>query len=160
MPSLLPHDLCNQWNASPVLGTSHVGPGSPISIRVSRESYGLLSSHCRANRPHLDLCSETNVPLQGRQGSRGCSQDSPGESGLVEWKQRTLLSSRVSTGISWSPLSALKGVKPPVEFGERTPDCFPVHAGKEGPHLAMTGASRGFYRAAAPAGSRRETFHS
>ena len=62
----------------------------------------------------------------------------------------TPLSSRVATGISWSPLSGLKGVKPPVEFGERTRDCSPGHAGKEGHHLAMKGASRGFSRAAAP----------
>ena len=37
--------------------------------------------------------------------------------------------------------SGLNGVKPPVEFGERTRDCSLGHAGKEGPHLAMTGAS-------------------
>ena len=28
-----------------------------------------------------------------------------------------------------------------MEFGERTQDCSPGHAGKEDPHLAMTGAS-------------------
>src|SRR5574342_858697 len=38
------------------------------SIRVVKESWGLLSSDCRANRPHLGLCPEANVPLQGRQG--------------------------------------------------------------------------------------------
>ena len=65
-------------------------------------------------------------------------------------KQRTRLSSRVATHISWSPLSGLKGVNPPLQFGERTRDCSPGHAGKEGPHLEMTGASRGFSRAAAP----------
>ena len=53
-------------------------------------------------------------------------------------------------GISWSPLCVLKVVKPPVEFGERTRDWTPGHAGKEGPHLEMTVASRGFSRAAAP----------
>ena len=37
-----------------------------------------------------------------------------------------------------------------MEFGERTRDCSPGHSGKEGPHLAMTGASGGFSRAAAP----------
>ena len=31
-----------------------------------------------------------------------------------------------------------------VEFGESTRDCSPGHAGKEGPHLAMSGESRGF----------------
>ena len=41
------------------------------------------------------------------------------------------------------PKSGLNGVKPPVEFGQRTRDCSLGHAGKEGPHLAMTGASRG-----------------
>ena len=68
----------------------------------------------------------------------------------LEGKQRILLSSRVTTGISWSPLSGVKGVKPPVEFGERTCECSPGHAENEGPHLAMTGASHGFSRAAAP----------
>ena len=32
----------------------------------------------------------------------------------------------------------------PVEFEERPRDCSPGHAGKEGLHLAMTEASRGF----------------
>ena len=53
------------------------------SIRVARESWGLLSSNCRAIRPHQVLIPETNVPLQERQGSRGCIPDSPGEAGLV-----------------------------------------------------------------------------
>ena len=53
------------------------------SIRLARESWGLHSSHCRAKRPHLGLCPGRNVPLQGRQGSRGCIPGSPGESGLV-----------------------------------------------------------------------------
>ena len=29
---------------------------------------------------------------------------------------------------SWSPLSGLKGVNPPLQFGERTRDCSPGHA--------------------------------
>ena len=57
----------------------------------------------------------------------------------LEGKQRILLSFRVATGISWSPLSGLKGVKPPVEFGERTRDCSLGHAGNEGHHLVMMG---------------------
>ena len=35
---------------------------------------------------------------------------------------------------------------------QRTRDCSPGHAGKEGPQLARTGASQGFPRAAAPVG--------
>ena len=37
-----------------------------------------------------------------------------------------------------------------MEIGERTRDCSPGHAGKEGPHIAMTGASRAFSRGAVP----------
>ena len=73
-----------------------------------------------------------------------------GISPCLEWKQRTPLSSRIATGISWSPLNGLKGDKPPVEFGERTRDCSPCHSGKEGPHLAMMAASRGFSICASP----------
>ena len=121
------------------------------SIRVAKESWGLLSSDCRANRPHLGLCPEANVPLQGRQGSRGCIPDAPGETGIhLEWKQRTPLCSRVATGISGSSLGGLKGVKPPEAFGERSRDWSLGHAGDEGPHLSMTGESRGCSRAAAP----------
>ena len=90
------------------------------------------------NRPHLGLCLGHNVPLQGRQGSRGCIPDSSEVRPRLKGKQSTLLSSQVATGISWSPLSGLKGVKPPVKFGERTRDCSPGQAGKEVPNLAMT----------------------
>ena len=64
----------------------------------------------------------------------------------LELKQRTLLSSPVATGISWNPLSGLKGVKPPMKFLEGTRDCSLGPAGKEWPHLAMTGESCGFSR--------------
>ena len=70
----------------------------------------------------------------------------------LEGKQRTALSSRAPTRISWSPLSRLKGIHPTLQFGERTRDCTPGQAGKEGPQLARTGASQGFPRAAAPMG--------
>lgn len=121
------------------------------SIRVVKESWGLLSSDCRANRPHLGLCPEASVPPQRRQGSRGCIPDAPGETGIhLEWKQRTPLCSRVATGISWSSLGGLKGVKPPEALGERSRDWSLGHAGDEGPHLAMTGESRGCSPAAAP----------
>ena len=119
------------------------------SIRVAKESLGLLSNECRANRPHLGLCPEANVPPQGRPGSQGCIPDAPVETGIhLEWKQRTPLCSRVATGISWSSLGGLKGVKPPEAFGERSRDSSLGHAGDEGPHHAMTGESRGCSRAA------------
>ena len=74
--------------------------GSPISIRVVRESWGLRSSHCRANRPHLIMCLETNDPLQGRQGSLRCIPDSPGESGLVSSGSKELCSRLESQRVS------------------------------------------------------------
>ena len=70
----------------------------------------------------------------------------------LEGKQRTPLSSGVATRISWCPLSGLKGVQPPLHFGERTRDYSPGKAGKERPHLARSGASQEFPRAAAPVG--------
>ena len=70
----------------------------------------------------------------------------------LEGKPRTPLSSRVATRVSWSPLSGLKGVQPPLPFGERTRDCSTGHAGKEGPQLARMGASQAFPRAGAPVG--------
>src|SRR5574340_1308658 len=69
--------------------------------------------------------------------------DAPGETGIpLEWKRRTPLCSRIATGISWSSLGGLKGVKPPEAFGERSRDWSLGHAGDEGPHLSMTGESR------------------
>ena len=61
----------------------------------------------------------------------------------LEGKQRTRLSSRVATRISWSPLSGLKGVKPPLHFGERARDCSPGHVGKEGPSPREDGGVSG-----------------
>ena len=40
--------------------------------------------------------------------------------GEVIWRHP--LCSRVATGISWSSLGGLKGVKPPEAFGERSRD--------------------------------------
>ena len=121
------------------------------STRVAKESWALLSSDCRANRPHLGLCPEANVPLQGRQGSRGCIPDAPGETDIhLEWKQRTPLCSQIATGRSWSSMGGLKGDKPPEAFGERPRDWSLGHAGDEGPHLSMTGEISGFVSSGGP----------
>ncbi|HJW35344.1 MAG TPA: nuclear transport factor 2 family protein, partial [Actinomycetes bacterium] len=50
-------------------------PGATVADFRDGKIRSLLSSDCRANRPHLGLCPEANVPLQGRQGSRGCIPD-------------------------------------------------------------------------------------
>ena len=44
------------------------------------------------NRPHLGLCPGPNVPLQGRQRSRGCILDAPEESGLISRGRKGLCS--------------------------------------------------------------------
>ena len=49
-----------------------------------------------------------------------------------------------------SKRDGVKGVNTPVKFGERTRNCSPGQAGKEGPHLSLTGASCGFSRTVAP----------
>ena len=82
---------------------------------------------------------DLGVAFQAPPGSQASSRG--------EAKDSALLSSR--DGYPLEPKSGLNGVKPPVEFGQRTRDCSLGHAGKEGPHLAMTGASRGFSRAVA-----------
>ena len=64
----------------------------------------------------------------------------------VEVKNSALLSS--CDGYLLEPIEWPKGVKPPLEFSERTRDCPLGPAGKEGPHLVMTGESRGFIPAA------------
>ena len=55
-----------------------------------------------------------------------------------------------------SPCHSLAGIHlcPLVKFGERTRDCSLDQAGKEGPHLSLTGASCGFSRTAAPLWAR------
>ena len=74
----------------------HVWPqGCLVSIRVVMGSWGLLSIHCRANRPHLGVCPVSPCSSPVATGISGCSQDSPGESGLVSGgiKNCALLSS-------------------------------------------------------------------
>ena len=64
-------------------------------------------------------------------GNSGICPGHPGSQASSRGKQRTPLSSRVAPGISWAQLSGLKGVNPPVKFGERTRNCSPGQAGKE-----------------------------
>ena len=132
--------LCRTWEAL-------------SSIRIARESWGSPSSHCRAKETSSRRVSRTSYSSPGKAGTSGLHCRLPrGVRPRLEGKRRTPLPSRVMTRISWSPLSGLKGVKPPLQFGERTRDCSPGHAGNEGPHLARTGASQSFPRAAAPVG--------
>ena len=88
---------------------------SPISIQFVMGSWGLLSIHCRANRPYLSLCPETRCSSSVATGISGLhSSFTQGVRPCLDLKQRNPLSSRVATDFSWSPLNGLKGVNPSV----------------------------------------------
>ena len=90
--------------------------GSQVSFRVVTGTLGFLAIHCRRNRPHFDLCPKLHVPLQWRLDLGVVFKVHLGSRPGLELKQRTLLSSPFATGIPWSPLCGLKGIKPPMEF--------------------------------------------
>ena len=77
-------------------------------------------------------------------------QTHPGDrhSSRVEAKNPALLSNR--DGYLLELTGWTQGSQVPEAFGERSRDWSLGHAGDEGPHLAMTGESRGCSRAAAP----------
>ena len=78
--------------------------GSQVSFKVVTGTSGFLSSHCRGNRPQIDLCPET--PCSSPVATEICGLHSRFTWGVrphLELKEGTLLSSRVVTGISWSP---------------------------------------------------------
>ena len=80
--------------------SSWVGPGKanlPLGLRG--KAGGCTRVTAGPKRPHLGVCLGPNIPLQGRQGSRGCIPGSPGESDLV---------SRGSQGLR-SPLESRQG---------------------------------------------------
>ena len=74
--------LC-QW-ADPSLSKLLLGPFPATFSDAAPES---LPSVCIRTRPRRGIASPVairrGIPLQGRQGSRGCIPGSPGESGLV-----------------------------------------------------------------------------
>ena len=64
--------------------SSCVGPGKPnFPFYLRGKAGGCARVTAGQKRPHLGVCPGHNIPLKGRQGSRGCILDSPVESGLV-----------------------------------------------------------------------------
>ena len=122
-------------------------PRTPLSSRVATRVSWCPLSGLKGVQPPLQFGERTRDCSPGHAGKEGPHLVMTGVSGGISGA-----ASRVATRISWSPLSGFKGVQPPLQFGERTRDCSPGQAGKEGPQLARTGASQGFPRAAAPVG--------
>ena len=89
-----------------IQASSCVGPGKPnIPFELRGKAGGCTRVTAGPKRPHLGLCPGPNVPLKGRQGSRGGVPDSPGESGLASRASkgpRSPLKSRCrSLGAHW-----------------------------------------------------------
>ena len=83
--------------------SSWVGPGKPnLPLELRGKAGGCARVTAGPKRPHLGVCLGPNIPLQGRQGSRGCISGSLGESGLVSRGSKGLRSPlelrRVSLG--------------------------------------------------------------
>ena len=58
-----------------------VGPGKPnLPLGLRGKAGGCARVTAGPKRPHLGVCPVPTIPLQGRQGSRGCIPGSPGES--------------------------------------------------------------------------------
>ena len=79
--------------------------GSPIFPLSCEGKLGITLELRRANSPHLGLCPEANVPLQGQPGSRGCIPDAPGGQAFISSGSKeprsALESRRVSLGAHW-----------------------------------------------------------
>ena len=102
-------------------------------------------------RPHLCLCLGPNVPLQGRQGSRGCILDSPRSqaSSRGETKDFSLFSSR--DGYFLEPTEWTKGNQASSGVWREDSGLHSRTCRKRRPSSHDDGGgSRWFYRAAAP----------
>ena len=83
-------------------------------------------------------------PLRGLQETRVATRE---ESGVLGFPSRRGLTPRGSDGKESACNARNPGLMPGLERspgGERTRDCSPGHAGKEGPQLARTGAGNPF----------------
>ena len=96
--------------------------GSPISTRVARGRYGLFSSHCSANRPHLGFFPETPCSSPVATGISGLhSRFTRGVSPHLELRWECQGSSTFLTLISGSLWSWNRGVRPRLVLRHGTP---------------------------------------
>ena len=83
-----------------IQASSCVGPGKsnlPLELRERARDCSRVTSGQK--RPHLSLCPGPNVPLQGRQRSRGCILDAPEESDLISRGRKAEGSNRPSLAL-------------------------------------------------------------
>ena len=94
------------------------------SIRVARESWGWLSSHCRAKETSSRLGPGPKVLFRVKRDLGVAFQTHLRSQAwyIGEAKNSALLLS--PNGYLLSPQSGLKGVRPPVEFEERPRDAL------------------------------------
>ena len=133
--------------------SSWVGPGKPnLQFELRWKAGGSARVTTGPKRPHRGVCPGPNIPLKGRQGSRVSIPDSPGGSGLA-WrgsKDSAFLSSRDTDLLE--PTEWTQGCRASSSVWREDSGLLSRPGKKEGPHLAMTGASHGFPQAAAPMG--------
>ena len=84
--------------------------GSQVSFRVVTGTLECLTSHCRGNRPHLDLCPETPCSSPVARGISGLhSRFTWGVRPCLELKRSTLLFSPYCDRYHLEPFEWLKG---------------------------------------------------
>ena len=80
-----------RWGSQP---SSWVGPGKPhLPFELLGKAGGCARVTAGPKRPHLGVCPGPSSTLKGRQGSRGCTPESPVESGLASRGSKGLRSS-------------------------------------------------------------------
>ena len=98
-------------------GAFSVGRGKSNVHSSSKGALGIALVSQQGKLTSSRLVSRNSVFLSNIDRDLGIALNvHPGRRPHFEWQQRTSLSSRVATSISWSPLSGLNKVKPPVEF--------------------------------------------
>ena len=105
----------------------------------------MLSSHCRANRPHLGMCPQIPCSFPMATGISWCIQGSPGESGpnRVEGNNSALLSSCNTYHLEQTEWP--KGSQASCGVLREDSGLLLGPAAKEGPHLVTMGESRFFF---------------